>query len=179
VTVLLGTSGWHYSHWRTRFYPDPLATADWLAYYAAHFDVVEVNNTFYRLPDRGAFEAWHETAPEGFRFALKMSRFLSHIKRLADAAEPIERFLGVAKALGQACGPTLIQLPATFQADVPRLQGMLEAFPRGERVAVEFRHRSWWAEQTRRTLARFDAALCLADRGSRPAAPLWRTADWG
>jgi uncharacterized protein YecE (DUF72 family) len=177
VTVWIGTSGWQYRDWRGSFYPRGLAKARWLEDYSAAFATVESNNAFYRLPERDVFEAWAARTPDDFVMAVKMSRFLTHVRRLRDPAEPVERFLDRARGLGRKLGPVLIQLPPQFRADRERLEATLRLFPADIRVAVEFRHATWFTDETRRLLERHGAALCLADRrGLR--SPLWRTADW-
>src|SRR5579863_3305423 len=109
--VRVGTSGWCYGHWRRRFYPRELAPNDWFAFYAQHFDTVELNATFYRLPERRTFEKWAAQAPPGFVYAVKGSRFLTHLKRLREPAEPLDRLLSRAQGLGDHLGPLLYQLP--------------------------------------------------------------------
>jgi len=177
--LLIGTSGWQYRDWRGGFYPDGLAQARWLEHYAERFATVEVNNAFYRLPERATFARWRERTPEDFRLAVKMSRYLTHIKRLSGPAEPVERFLGRAEALGDRLGPVLLQLPPNLRADVDALDDTLRQFPGDVRVAVEPRHPSWWTNDVRAALERHGAALCWADRGGRPVTPLWRTAGFG
>jgi uncharacterized protein YecE (DUF72 family) len=177
--ILLGTSGWQYPHWRERFYPAKTPQRLWLEYYAERFATVEVNNAFYRLPERGTFGSWRDRTPADFRFAVKMSRYLTHIKRLRDPAEPVERFMSRAEALGDKLGPVLLQLPPSLPVDLTSLDETLSRFPPGIKVAVEPRHRSWWAPETQRLLERHNAALCWADRLGRPVTPLWRTADFG
>jgi uncharacterized protein YecE (DUF72 family) len=177
--ILVGTSGWQYKDWRGRLYPPKLPQARWLEHYASGFCTVEINNAFYRLPERDTFAAWRARTPEEFCFAVKMSRYLTHIKRLREPAEPVARFLSRATALGPKLGPVLLQLPPTLTADAGLLATVLELFPRDIRVAVEPRHDTWWTPAIRQTLERFDAALCWADRLSRPITPLWRTASWG
>jgi uncharacterized protein YecE (DUF72 family) len=179
MTVFSGTSGWQYDDWRGRFYPRGLSHKDWLAYYADRFQIVEVNSTFYRLPKRETVRAWAETAPDDFVFVLKLSRYLTHIRRLKGAKDSVERFMAVADALGEKLGPLLLQLPENFHRDVELLDRALAAFPKGVRVAVELRHDSWFTPELQKALTSHNAALCLADRGSRPVSPLWRTADWG
>ena len=177
MTVWIGTSGWQYRDWRGSFYPQGLAQARWLEAYSAAFATVESNNAFYRLPERHVFEAWAARTPDDFVMAVKMSRFLTHVRRLRDPAAPVERFLDRARGLGRKLGPVLIQLPPQFRADLERLEATLRLFPADIRVAVEFRHATWFTDETRRLLERHGAALCLADRrGLRT--PLWRTADW-
>jgi uncharacterized protein YecE (DUF72 family) len=176
---MIGTSGWQYRDWRGRFYPEGLPQTRWLEHYAAQFATVEVNNAFYRLPERSTFARWRERTPEDFCVAVKMSRYLTHIKRLSAPAEPVARFLGRAEALGDRLGPVLLQLPPNLPADVNALDATLHRFPRDVRVAVEPRHPSWWTDAVRHTLERHGAALCWADRLGRPVAPLWRTAGFG
>lgn len=176
--ILVGTSGWQYRDWRGRLYPAGLPQRAWLEHYAARFATVEVNNAFYRLPSREVFAAWRDRTPDDFCVAVKLSRYLTHVKRLRDPAEPVERFLDRATALGDRLGPVLMQLPPNLAADPDRLDEALAQFPRGVRVAVEPRHESWWTDEVRAVLADRGAALCWADRGGRPVAPLWRTTDW-
>ncbi|MEQ4303556.1 DUF72 domain-containing protein [Plantactinospora sp. B6F1] len=177
--ILVGTSGWQYRDWRDRFYPAGLPQRRWLEHYAGRFGTVEVNNAFYRLPDRDVFAAWRARTPDDFCVAVKMSRYLTHIKRLREPAEPVARFLDRATALGDRLGPVLLQLPPNLPADVDALAEVLSRFPPDVRVTVEPRHPSWWSGQTRRVLERYGAALCWADRAGRPVTPLWRTADFG
>jgi uncharacterized protein YecE (DUF72 family) len=178
MPVHIGTSGWQYDHWRRRFYPRDVATARWLEFYAERFATVESNSAFYRLPLKRTFESWAERTPDDFVMAVKVSRYLTHVKRLADPDEPIERFLGRARGLGRKLGPILLQLPPTLRVDGGRLRAVLDQVPGDIRVAVEPRHDSWWTPEVRSILERRGAALCLADRRG-PVTPLWSTADWG
>jgi len=183
----IGTSGWQYRDWRPEkgaddtgyLYPGGLPQRLWLEHYAERFDVVEVNNAFYRLPERNTFAQWRDRTPDGFRFAVKMSRYLTHIKRLREPAEPVARFLGRAEALGDKLGPVLLQLPPTLRADLDALDETLRQFPAGVRVAVEPRHQTWFTRDCEDLLRQHGAALCWADRRGRPVTPLWRTAEWG
>jgi uncharacterized protein YecE (DUF72 family) len=177
MTIWIGTSGWQYRDWRGPFYPTSLPQARWLESYADAFATVESNNAFYRLPEHHVFEAWADRTPDDFMMAVKLSRFLTHVRRLREPAEPVERFLDRASGLGAKLGPVLIQLPPQLRVDAARLAETLEQFPTGVRVAVEFRHRSWYSDEVRALLERHGAALCLADRRG-PLTPLWRTADW-
>jgi uncharacterized protein YecE (DUF72 family) len=179
MPVYVGTSGWQYSHWRGIFYPGKLPQKDWFAYYAGRFQTVEVNNTFYRLPKAEVFQHWAEGSPPDFRFALKFSRYLTHIKRLREPSEPVERFLQAARPLGAKAGPLLLQLPPSFEIDLDRLDATLSAFPSHVKVAVEFRDDSWYAEEVRDVLVRHRAALCLADREEELVTPAWGTTNWG
>jgi len=177
--IVVGTSGWQYDSWRGGFYPHGLPQRRWLERYAAAFDTVEVNNAFYRLPERSTFEQWRSRTPEGFCVAVKMSRYLTHIRRLTEPEEPVARFLERATGLGDKLGPVLLQLPPSLRADTDALGTVLKLLPSAIRVAVEPRHASWWTDQVRETLERHNAALCWSDRRGRPIAPLWRTAGFG
>lgn len=179
MTVLVGTSGWQYKDWRGVLYPHDQPQRLWLEEYARQFVTVESNAAFYRLPEEKTFAAWRDRTPDGFVMAVKASRYLTHIKRLRDPQEPVGRLMSRAAALGPRLGPVLLQLPPTLPADAGLLDACLGCFPAGTRVAVEPRHASWWTAEIRAVLERRGAALCWADRGSRPVTPLWRTADWG
>lgn len=178
MPLYVGTSGWQYRHWRRTFYPEGVAQARWLEYYAERFQIVELNNSFYRLPPRETFVKWALRSPPDFVFAVKMSRYLTHIKKLQEPEEPVARFLDHAGGLGAKLGPILIQLPPTLQADPGALDETLARFPKTARVAVEFRHASWWNDEVRGILETHGSALCLADRHSKPFSALWKTADW-
>jgi uncharacterized protein YecE (DUF72 family) len=177
VPLILGTSGWQYRHWREAFYPRGVPQGRWLEYYAARFASVESNAAFYRLPEGETFAAWAARTPDDFVMAVKVSRYLTHVLRLAEPAEPVRRFIERAGRLGGKLGPALIQLPPTMRADAARLAGTLAQFPADWRVAVEFRHASWFSDEIRALLTEHRAALCLADRFG-VVSPLWRTADW-
>jgi uncharacterized protein YecE (DUF72 family) len=187
MPVFVGTSGWQYRDWRGVLYPAGLAERHWLEYYASRYATVENNATFYRLPAPDTFAAWRAKTPDGFVMTVKASRYLTHVRRLRDPAEPIGRLMRAAAGLGDRRGPVLLQLPPNLRADLGALDACLAEFTRFPaadvagpvRVAVEFRHESWWTTQTRDLLARYSAALCWADRLGRPVTPLWRTADWG
>ncbi|MFD5318766.1 DUF72 domain-containing protein [Streptomyces sp. NPDC127098] len=181
MPLLIGTSGWQYRDWRGVLYPEGLPRRDWLTEYGRRFATVENNNAFYRLPSRETFAAWRERTPPDFVMAVKASRYLTHMKRLRDPAEPVARLLDRAEPLGDRLGPVLLQLPSQLREDLASLDACLRRFPRAVRVAVEPRHPSWWEPERglRSVLERHHAALCWADRGSRPVTPLWRTADWG
>ncbi|MBF8186840.1 DUF72 domain-containing protein [Nonomuraea sp. K274] len=179
MALLVGTSGWQYKHWRGVLYPEGVPQRLWLETYAAEFSTVESNNAFYRLPSLESFASWRDRTPGGFVMAVKASRFLTHIKRLADPEEPVRRLMGAAAGLKDKLGPILLQLPPTLKVDPGRLDRCLGCFPAGVRVAVEPRHESWWTEEVRAILTAHAAALCWGDRLGRPQAPFWRTAGWG
>ena len=168
----VGCSGWNYKSWKGPFYPSGLATSKWLPYYAERFDTVEINNTFYRLPEAQTFAAWRAQVPAGFLFAVKASRFMTHMKRLRDPQEPIERLFSRVHALGSCLGPVLYQLPGNLQFDLPLLDAFLRTLPRRIQHVVEFRHRSWYVDATFDCLERQGASLCLHDKdGSEIAEP--------
>lgn len=174
----VGTSGWQYRDWCGPFYPPSLPQRDWLAHYATRFDTVEVNATFYRLPAAEVVAHWARVTPEGFVVAAKMSRFLTHVRRLRDPTEPVTRFFERAAALGPRLGPVLVQLPPDLPAAPERLAELLACWPTGRRLALEARHPSWFDDEVFDLLRAHDAALCLADRRGRPVGPVVRTATW-
>lgn len=179
MPVLVGTSGWQYRDWRGRFYPPRLPQRLWLEHHAAHWSTTEVNNSFYRLPAREVVASWRARTPSDYVVTVKASRFLTHVKRLTEPQEPVARLLDRVSALGDRLGALLVQLPPDLQVRLDRLDETLRCFPAGTRLVVEPRHDSWWVPEVRELLARHGAALCWADRGSRPVAPLWRTAGFG
>ncbi|MBK3636519.1 DUF72 domain-containing protein [Streptomyces sp. MBT97] len=179
MTLYVGTSGWQYKDWKGVLYPADVPVRRWLEEYTGHFATVEINNAFYRLPSRETFASWAARVPADFVVAVKASRYLTHIKRLKDPGEPVERLMGHAAGLGDRLGPVLLQLPPTLRGDAGLLDACLSCFPPGTRVAVEPRHDSWWTPEVRQVLESRGAALCWADARSRPVTPLWRTADWG
>jgi uncharacterized protein YecE (DUF72 family) len=166
-----------YEHWRERFYA-PSARGLELEAFSARFDTVELNVTFYRMPQAATFRSWAGRVPPGFIFAVKASRYVTHTLRLREPAEPVAFLLQRAAELGSHLGPVLLQLPPDMSIDLGRLSATLDAFPRTIKVAVEPRHASWYTEGFRRLLERHGAALCLADRRG-PLMPLWRTTEWG
>jgi uncharacterized protein YecE (DUF72 family) len=176
ATVRVGTSGWEYNHWRGRFYPADLPKSRWLEHYAAELDTVELNNSFYRLPEADAFAAWRRRVPRDFAMAVKASRYLTHLKRLREPDEPLERFWSRATKLGDRLGPVLYQLPPRWGRNLERLSSFCAAAPPRRPQAVEFRDPSWYDDETDAVLADAGFALCLHDmRGServdRPIGP--------
>ena len=163
MCVRIGTSGWVYQHWRGIFYPHDLPQPEWFAHYAHQFDTVEINNSFYRLPSEAAFDAWREQAPPGFLYAVKASRYLTHMKKLKDPEEPLNLFFGRAGRLGHSLGPVLYQLPPRWRLDLPRFEHFLAALPPGHRHVVEFREPSWLTEPAFALMERHGVAHCLHD----------------
>ena len=167
--VHIGCSGWNYPHWRERVYPKGLPARAWLEHYAKLFDTVEVNNTFYRLPSRSAVAGWVEQTPDGFIFAVKASRYLTHMKRLTDMEAGVERFYErIEPLIGSGkLGPVLWQLPGSFRRDDDRLAAALRQLPAG-RHCFEFRDSSWFAEPVYQLLRAHDVALVIGDHPERP-----------
>ena len=167
--AFVGTSGWSYPHWGGGlFYPQGLRSGDWLSFYAQHFATVEINSSFYRLPKREVFEAWREKTPAGFCFAVKASRFLTHIKKLDQAEEPIRRLLGSAQGLESKLGPLLFQLSPSLIYEKERLVSFLEALchPRAEgqfRAVLEVRNATWLRAECYELLSAAEVALCFSD----------------
>jgi uncharacterized protein YecE (DUF72 family) len=162
----IGCSGWQYQHWRGNFYPADLPLSRWLHHYAQRFNSVEINNTFYRLPEAATFASWKRRAPRGFVYSVKASRFLTHMKKLKDPEAPLELFFSRAKRLGSALGPILYQLPPRWPlstASRERFEIFLRALPRRRRHVVEFRDPSWYADEIFALLERHSVALCLHD----------------
>jgi len=167
--ALIGTSGWNYKHWWNGvFYSKNLRPNTWLPYFAGQFDTVEINNSFYRLPTEETFKSWRDQVPDRFVFAVKASRFLTHIKRLKDPAEPIDLFFSRAKHLRESLGPVLFQLPPKFKCDLERLEIFLRALrahPVGKRSrnVLEVRDVTWLTRRVYDVLERFNVCLCFAD----------------
>jgi uncharacterized protein YecE (DUF72 family) len=161
--VRVGCSGWQYRHWRGDFYPPTLPQTRWFEHYASVFDTVEINNTFYRLPERPTFAAWAERAPAGFEFAIKASRFLTHMKKLKDPEEPVERLFSRMNGLGSHLGPVLYQLPPNWTVDVERFEHFVGILPKHARHVVEFRDPSWYIPAIRSVMVEQGVAICLHD----------------
>ena len=176
----IGCSGWNYAHWRNGvFYPPRFPARKWLAFYADYFDTVEVNATFYRLPRPTAVARWVEESPPGFLLAVKMSRYVTHVKRLRDLGPSLELFYSTIAPLAGSpkLGPVLWQFPRTFRRDDERLQAALALLPSG-RHAFEFRDASWFVPETYDALREHDAALVIGDHPDRPFQAHELTADW-
>jgi uncharacterized protein YecE (DUF72 family) len=177
-TIRIGTSGWHYDHWAGPFYHADLPKDKWLEYYAQHFDTVELNNTFYHLPKEKSLKRWHKLAPKNFLYAVKASRYITHIKKLKDVSEELTRFLDLVAFLGRKLGPILYQLPPSLHKDLARLESFLqvlcsvilnvaqrseESLSRRRDSVFEFRHESWYCEDTYKLLGKFNVGFCIHD----------------
>ena len=173
----IGTSGWHYNDWLGPFYPDDIHAKDFLTFYADHFKTVEINNSFYHLPKRETFEQWRVEGGKGFLFAVKASRYITHMKKLKDPEEGLSNFLDAADGLGKSLGPVLFQLPPRWHVNTERLNNFLEKLPKDLRCAFEFRDETWFDEKVYKLLAEFNAAFCIYDLGGRES-PEKLTADY-
>jgi uncharacterized protein YecE (DUF72 family) len=161
--IWIGTSGWHYKHWKGNFYPPLLPASGMLAYYIQHFDTVELNNSFYRLPAKTSLSAWRDTTPRHFHFAVKGSRFLTHMKKLNNAEDGLKRFLDAVDVLSPKLGCILFQLPPNWEIHLDRLAAFLELLPRDRRWVFEFRNPTWDTIQTYDLLAKHNAGYCIFD----------------
>jgi uncharacterized protein YecE (DUF72 family) len=185
MKIHVGASGYSYKEWKGSFYPKDLPAADMLRYYAERLPAVEINNTFYRMPSKEVLARWTEETPEGFTFVLKAPQRLTHQKRLKDVGDSLPYFLDVSESLGAKRGPFLFQLPPNMKKDAARLDAFLAELPSAARTAFEFRHASWFDEETFGILRARGAALCLADvnapeDGGEPLpSDLVPTASWG
>jgi uncharacterized protein YecE (DUF72 family) len=179
MRFLVGTSGYSFKEWKGHFYPEKLPAKQMLGYYAEHFSTVEINNTFHRFPPATAVTGWGEQAPATFRFVLKAPRSITHFRRLQNAEKQIDDFLKLALLLKKKLGPILFQLPPNFKKDVPRLEAFLAHVAGRTKVTVEFRHASWFDDETYACLRTHKAALCIADTDDLAAPELVRTTTWG
>lgn len=174
--LYVGTSGYQYNHWKGVFYPEDLPKREWFRFYSRYFDTVEINNTFYRLPGPETFDHWREEAPRDFCYAVKFSRYGSHIKRLKDPESTIEKFLDSAKQLKGTLGPILVQLPPNWGVDLERLENFLAVAPKRYRWVMEFRDRAWLCKQVYELLEKYGVALCVHDMIEDH--PFRATAEW-
>ncbi len=179
MDIYTGTSGYSYKEWQGVFYPEKIAAAKMLAFYAERLSSVEINNTFYRLPRASVLEQWRAQVPASFRFSIKASRRITHLKRLKEAQEETGYLLETLDALGASLGVVLFQLPPFLRKDCERLASFLELVPPEVPATFEFRHPSWFDEEVYAVLRARNAALCLADAGDDADAPRVATADWG
>ncbi len=159
--ILIGTSGWNYDHWQGPFYPEDLANSKWLDFYSKTFSTVEVNNSFYQLPAEKTFKSWRENTPAGFTFAVKASRYITHMKKLKDPGEALTKFFKRVEILGDKMGPVLFQLPPRWKANPERLRAFIKLLSRDHRYTFEFRDNSWWHSEIFQILSDANAAFCI------------------
>lgn len=157
----IGTSGWLYKHWKGPFYPEDIPQKNHFSFFATHFKTVELNNPFYRLPSPETFNGWREKAPEDFLYAVKASRYITHIKRLKDPEESVELLLKNASELKEKLGPILFQLPPSMKFDEERLEIFLRSLPRDHRFTMEFRNNTWYNEDCYDMLRKYNIAFCI------------------
>lgn len=175
----VGTSGYSYKGWKGHFYPEELSEKEFLKYYGTKLNAVEINNTFYRLPKENVVQSWAEQVPEDFAFSIKASQRITHIKRLKDAGDETEYLLRVVRTLKRRLGVVLFQLPPNMKKDIERLGSFLTLLAGDVRVAIEFRHPSWFDDETYALLRSNDCSMCIADWDEKLDVPFVSTADWG
>lgn len=175
--IRVGASGWHYKHWIGEFYPESAKAGEMLRYYLEHFDTVEINNSFYRLPEKRTFENWAKSTPHNFIFAVKASRYITHIKKLREGSEAVSRLEERIDALGNKLGPILFQLPPGWNYNGERFREFIGILPKGFRYAFEFRNHSWYNEEVYRSLADHNAAFVIYELEGHTS-PLRLTADF-
>jgi uncharacterized protein YecE (DUF72 family) len=163
--IRIGTSGWYYDHWQGRFYPEDLPKSGWLAHYTKTFDTVEINNTFYHLPQEQTLKKWQSIAPAGFLFTVKANRYITHIKKLKDTRDKVHRFFKSIELLKSHLGPILYQLPPMLHKNLKLLGSFLELLPTKHKAVFEFRHESWYTDDTFKLLDDFNASFCIHDLG--------------
>lgn len=179
MDVRVGTSGYSYKEWKGTFYPQDLPASKMLNFYAGRFSTVEINNTFYRMPERKMLEQWLVQVPANFQFVLKAPQRITHQKKLAGTVDDVNYLYETAAVLGSSLGPVLYQLPPYFRKDLPRLSDFLASLPSGSPAAVEFRHESWFTDDVFSALSEKGAALCIADTDETENPHFVPTADWG
>jgi len=179
MKIHVGTSGFSYREWKGKFYPEKISPKEMLAFYAAQFGAVEVNNTFYKLPPKETFEAWTKQVPADFKFTVKAQNQITHIRRLRPAKRAVTALLKLSDTLGNRLGPILFQLPPNFKKDAARMKNFLKALPSTHRYAFEFRHESWFDDEIIDLLRVHKVALCIAESEETPPTPLEATTDWG
>jgi uncharacterized protein YecE (DUF72 family) len=179
TNLLVGTSGYSYKEWKGSFYPEKLAAKDMLSYYAGRLNSVELNNTFYRMPQRTMVESWKTQVPEVFRFSVKASQRITHFKRLKEATEETKYMLDTVSVLEDRLGVVLFQLPPNMKKDLERLETFLSNLPSAVRATFEFRHPTWFDDDILELLRQHNRALCVSDTDDLPVNRIDKTADWG
>lgn len=179
MNLHVGTSGYSYKEWKGIFYPEKLPAKEMLPYYASQLSAVELNNTFYRMPQQAMVESWNAQVPDDFRFSVKASQRITHFKRLKDAEAEAKYLLETVGALKEKLGVVLYQLPPNMKKDLERLQSFVINLPADVRAAFEFRHPTWFDDDVLEVLKNQNLALCISDTDDLPAVHIDRTADWG
>ncbi|MDX6611652.1 MAG: hypothetical protein QOD75_838 [Blastocatellia bacterium] len=179
MNLYVGTSGYSYKEWKGNFYPEKIPARDMLAFYATRLLAVEINNTFYRMPQPSLLENWRDQVPANFRFSVKASQRITHFKRLNNVEEETKYLLDTISCLGEKLGVVLFQLPPNMKKDLPRLETFLQSLPAGTRAAFEFRHPTWMEDDVLNVLRQASQALCISDTDDMPVTHIDRTTDWG
>lgn len=179
MELFVGTSGYSYKEWKGNFYPEDLSDKEFLKYYGTKLNSVEINNTFYRLPKESVMKGWGEQVPLGFQFSVKASQRITHIKRLKDVGDETEYLIRTARTLGDKLGVVLFQLPPNMKKDIERLGQFFKLLSGDVKVAIEFRHASWFDDETFGILKENNASLCIADFDEKLEVPFVSTANWG
>lgn len=180
MDIYIGCSGFHYSDWKGKFYPADLPKKEWLPYYAEHFRTVEINNTFYKMPEKKDLQKWKNQAPEGFQFTLKANRFFTHQKKLNvdnDFKESYFGFMTLANEMEEKLGCLLWQLPGNLHADLNKLENLCRLFKKGERHVVEFRHISWFTDEVFQVLEKYNASSCILSAPGNLPEDIWETSS--
>ncbi len=175
--IYIGTSGWHYKHWIGRFYPEKISAKEQFEFYTKHFNNVEINNSFYKLPPREVFEGWYQYSPKKFTFIIKANRFITHNLKLSRPQEPITRLFNSILALKEKLGPILFQLPPKWNVNVERLRDFITALPKGHRYVFEFRNETWYTQEVYDVLSENNCAFCIYELAGH-ISPVKITADF-
>ena len=179
MKLYVGTSGYSYKEWKGSFYPEQIPAAEMLSYYASRLPAVELNNTFYRMPQRSVVESWKTQVPAGFRFSVKATRSITQFRRLKDAAALTKSMLETVSALGDRLGVVYFRLPEDMKKDLARLETFLRELPADVPIAFDFRHPTWFEEDVYDLLRKHKRVLCVSDTDELPATQIDNTADWG
>lgn len=179
MKLYVGTSGYSYKEWKGSFYPEKIPAAQMLSYYAERLPAVELNNTFYRIPQRSTIESWKTQVPENFRFSVKANQGITHFRRLKEATAATNRMLETISALEDRLGVVLFRLPENMQKDLERLDGFLRDLPAHTPAAFDFRHPTWFDDDVMKLLRRHNRVLCVSDTDELPTKHIDKTADWG
>jgi uncharacterized protein YecE (DUF72 family) len=179
MNLYAGTSGYSYKEWKGSFYPQTLAAKDMLSYYASKLPAVELNNTFYRLPQPGMIANWKAQVPKSFRFSVKASQGITHFRRLKDAAEATKRMLQIVSGLGDRLAAVIYRMPEDMEKDLKRLETFLKHLPPDPPAVFDFRHPTWFDDDVRQLLRSQNRVLCVSDTDEQPASHIDKTADWG
>jgi len=175
-SIFVGTSGWHYKHWKGTFYPEDIKAANQFHKYSEDFSTVEINNSFYRLPPKSVFAEWRKSSPPDFLYAVKASRFITHMKKLKVDPQEIQNFFTHARQLKEKLGPILFQLPPHWKVNIERLESFVKGLPKGHQYTIEFRNQTWYTEEVYDVLKKYNVAFCIYELDGH-VSPIITTAD--